>query len=83
MKKIFVIDSHTGGEPTRLIVAGGPELGRGPMSERLERFRRDFDLYRSAVVKEPRGSDVVVGGLLCEPEDHASAAGVIYFNNVD
>jgi 4-hydroxyproline epimerase len=82
MKKIFVIDSHTGGEPTRLIVAGGPELGRGPMSERLERFRRDFDLYRSAVVNEPRGSDVVVGGLLCEPEDPASAAGVIYFNNV-
>jgi 4-hydroxyproline epimerase len=52
------------------------------MSERLERFRRDFDLYRSAVVNEPRGSDVVVGGLLCEPEDPASAAGVIYFNNV-
>jgi 4-hydroxyproline epimerase len=82
MKKISVIDSHTGGEPTRLIVAGGPELGRGPMAERLERFRRDFDLYRSAVVNEPRGSDVVVGGLLCEPEDPASAAGVIYFNNV-
>ena len=82
MKKISVIDSHTGGEPTRLIVAGGPELGGGPMAERLERFRRDFDLYRSAVVNEPRGSDVVVGGLLCEPEDPASAAGVIYFNNV-
>ncbi|MBM3294581.1 MAG: 4-hydroxyproline epimerase [Candidatus Aminicenantes bacterium] len=82
MKKISVIDSHTGGEPTRLIVAGGPELGRGPMAERLERFRRDFDLYRSAVVNEPRGSDVVVGGLLCEPDDPDSAAGVIYFNNV-
>jgi 4-hydroxyproline epimerase len=82
VKKISVIDSHTGGEPTRLIVAGGPELGRGPMAERLERFRRDFDLYRSAVVNEPRGSDVVVGGLLCEPEDPASSAGVIYFNNV-
>jgi 4-hydroxyproline epimerase len=82
MKKISVIDSHTGGEPTRLVVAGGPELGRGPMAERLERFRRDFDLYRSAVVNEPRGSDVVVGGLLCEPEDPASIAGVIYFNNV-
>ncbi len=82
MRTISVIDSHTGGEPTRLIVAGGPELGRGPMSERLERFRRDFDLYRSAAVNEPRGSDVIVGGLLCEPEDPASSAGVIYFNNV-
>ena len=82
MKKISVIDSHTGGEPTRLIVAGGPDLGRGPMAERLERFRRDFDQFRSAVVNEPRGSDVVVGALLCEPVDPACAAGVIYFNNV-
>ena len=82
MKKISVIDSHTGGEPTRLIIAGGPDLGRGPMAERLDRFRRDFDRIRSAVVNEPRGSDVIVGGLLCEPEDPASAAGVIYFNNV-
>lgn len=82
MRTISVIDSHTGGEPTRLIVAGGPELGRGPMAERLDRFRRDFDLYRSAAVNEPRGSDVIVGGLLCEPEDPASSAGVIYFNNV-
>jgi len=82
MKHISVIDSHTGGEPTRLIVAGGPDLGRGPMAERLDRFRRDFDQIRSAVVNEPRGSDVIVGALLCEPEDPASAAGVIYFNNV-
>jgi len=82
MKHISVIDSHTGGEPTRLIVAGGPDLGRGPMAERLDRFRRDFDAVRSAVVNEPRGSDVMVGALLCEPEDPASAAGVIYFNNV-
>ncbi len=82
MKQIAVIDSHTGGEPTRLIVAGGPDLGRGPMAERLARFRRDFDSVRSAVVNEPRGSDVIVGALLCEPEDPACAAGVIYFNNV-
>jgi len=82
VKQIAVIDSHTGGEPTRLIVAGGPDLGRGPMAERLARFRRDFDSVRSAVVNEPRGSDVVVGALLCEPEDPACAAGVIYFNNV-
>ncbi len=39
MKKIKIIDSHTGGEPTRVVVAGGPDLGDGPMAERLERFR--------------------------------------------
>jgi 4-hydroxyproline epimerase len=77
-----VIDSHTGGEPTRVIVSGGPDLGRGTMAERLDVFRQRFDSFRSAVVNEPRGSDVMVGALLCEPVDPTCAAGVIYFNNV-
>jgi 4-hydroxyproline epimerase len=82
MRRITVIDSHTGGEPTRLIIGGGPDLGRGPLSERLERFRAEADAVRSATVNEPRGSDVMVGALLCEPCDPSSAAGVIFFNNV-
>jgi len=82
MKTISIIDSHTGGEPTRLIVAGGPELGAGPLAERREMFRREFDHLRSAVVCEPRGSDVLVGALLCEPHAPGCAAGVIFFNNV-
>lgn len=82
MRRIQVIDSHTGGEPTRVVVAGGPELGRGPMADRLAAFRDRFDEFRSCVVNEPRGSDVVVGALLCEPVDPAAAAGVIFFNNV-
>jgi 4-hydroxyproline epimerase len=79
---VQVIDSHTGGEPTRLIIEGGPDLGNGPLAQRLERFRAEFDHVRSAVVNEPRGSDVMVGALLCEPCDPSCAAGVIYFNNV-
>ena len=79
---IRIIDSHTGGEPTRIIVEGGPDLGRGTMAERLERFRKEFDHLRCAVVNEPRGSDVVVGALLCQPANPAAAAGVIFFNNV-
>lgn len=82
LRKIRVIDSHTGGEPTRLVVSGGPDLGRGPLAERLRRLRTEHDDFRSAVVNEPRGSDVVVGALLCEPVDATCAAGVIYFNNV-
>ena len=82
MHRIEVVDSHTGGEPTRVIVSGGPDLGTGPLAERRERFRRDFDRFRSAVVNEPRGSDVLVGALLVPPEDAACAAGVIFFNNV-
>lgn len=82
IRKVRVIDSHTGGEPTRLVVSGGPDLGHGSLAERLTRFREDHDFFRSAVVNEPRGSDVVVGALLCEPCDPACAAGVIFFNNV-
>ena len=80
--RIEVIDSHTGGEPTRIIMKGGPDLGRGPLVDRRARFQRDHDHFRSAVVNEPRGSDVIVGALLVEPEDPACAAGVIFFNNV-
>jgi 4-hydroxyproline epimerase len=81
-QRIHVIDSHTGGEPTRLVVSGGPDLGSGSLSQRLERFRDQHDRFRSTVVNEPRGSDVMVGALLCEPMDLACAAGVIFFNNV-
>lgn len=77
-----VIDSHTEGEPTRLIVDGGPDLGRGPLDERRARFAAEFDRVRSFAVNEPRGNDAVVGALLCEPVDPACAAGFIFFNNV-
>ena len=82
MEKLQVIDSHTGGEPTRIVVGGGPQLGKGPLAERRERLQREFDRYRSAAVNEPRGSDVIVGALLVEPVDPAASAGVIFFNNV-
>ncbi len=81
MKKISILDTHTGGEPTRLVLDGGPELGDGPLAERLERFRLEHDRLRSAIVCEPRGSDVIVGALLCEPHEPDCAAGVIFFNN--
>ncbi|MBC7968042.1 MAG: proline racemase family protein [Fuerstia sp.] len=81
MQTIRVIDSHTGGEPTRIIVEGGPDLGSGPLRQRLNIFREQFDDIRSAVINEPRGSDVLVGGLLCKPTDSTCAAGIIFFNN--
>jgi 4-hydroxyproline epimerase len=77
-----VIDSHTEGEPTRLIVDGGPPLGRGPLAERRKRFADTFDHVRRFCVKEPRGYDALVGALLCEPDDASCAAGLIFFNNV-
>ena len=80
--KIDVIDSHTGGEPTRVVMSGGPDLGDGSLDERLSIFRKDFDHFRSAIVNEPRGSDTFVGALLCHPMDPSCSAGVIFFNNI-
>jgi 4-hydroxyproline epimerase len=80
--RIEVIDSHTGGEPTRVVVAGGPDLGGGSVAERAVRFRERFDGFRSATVNEPRGNDAIVGALLCQPSDPTCDAGVIFYNNV-
>lgn len=68
MKRIPIIDSHTGGEPTRVVLSG-------VTSDELETYRR-------AIICEPRGHEVVVGALLVEPKDAACAASVIFFNNV-
>lgn len=78
---IRVIDSHTEGEPTRVVLSGGPDLGAGPLKDRLSRFRETADDFRRTCILEPRGSEALVGALLCEPEDPSCAAGVIFFNN--
>ncbi|MBC7783428.1 MAG: proline racemase family protein [Burkholderiales bacterium] len=87
LQTITVIDTHTGGEPTRIVMAGGPDLGAPglgarSLADRRRVFASKFDHYRSAIVNEPRGSDVMVGALICEPSDPTCAAGVIFFNNV-
>ncbi|QGW84755.1 4-hydroxyproline epimerase [Variovorax paradoxus] len=81
MQRIQIVDSHTGGEPTRLVVGGFPDLGGGSMAERRALLAERHDKWRAATVLEPRGSDVVVGALLCEPVSEDAAAGVIFFNN--
>lgn len=82
MQRIRVIDSHTAGEPTRVVLQGFPDLGKGSMAQQLEVFRQNFDHLRNAIVNEPRGHSAIVGALLCEPFDKANDAGVIFFNNV-
>src|SRR5437762_2409744 len=82
MRNITVIDSHTAGEPTRIVINGGPDLGPGTAADKLRMFRERHDRFRSAVVNEPRGSDVLVGGLLVEPSDATCAAANVFFNNV-
>ena len=79
--QIHVIDSHTGGEPTRVVIDGGPSLGTGSMAERRTLLAEEFDGFRRTVILEPRGSDALVGALLCEPVDESCVAGVVFFNN--
>ena len=81
-KRISAIDSHTGGEPTRVVIDGFPDLGSGNIRERLEVFRIKHDRLRSSIVCEPRGHDAIVGALLCEPVYEEAVVGVIFFNNV-
>jgi 4-hydroxyproline epimerase len=80
--KVQFIDSHTGGEPTRVIVTGGPDLGTERLAQRMKIFQKEQDGFRCAVINEPRGWDAMVGALLCEPHDKTCDAGVIFFNNV-
>jgi 4-hydroxyproline epimerase len=81
-RRIEVIDSHTGGEPTRVIISGAPDLGNDALPNRVARFRNEYDDFRRAVVNEPRGSDAMVGALLCLPVDKSCVTGVIFFNHV-
>lgn len=82
MDRIQIVDSHTGGEPTRVVVSSPIHLSGATMQDRAKQFASDFDHYRRAIVCEPRGSDIIVGALLCPPVNSSSIAGVIFFNNV-
>lgn len=77
---MHVIDSHTGGEPTRVILNGGPDLGQGPLAERARRLAADHQTFYQSVMREPRGQPAMVGALLVEPEDKSCKTGVIYFD---
>lgn len=82
MHTIHVIDSHTGGEPTRVVIGGIPDLGDGSLAEQRRLFQQDHDRWRSAIACEPRGSNTLVGALLRPPQQPGSCTGVIFFNNI-
>ncbi|MBF8754528.1 4-hydroxyproline epimerase [Pseudomonas guariconensis] len=81
MKSIHVIDSHTGGEPTRLVMSGFPAVAGQTMSQKRDALRNEHDQWRRATLLEPRGNDVLVGALYCEPVSADATCGVIFFNN--
>lgn len=79
---IRVVDSHTCGEPTRVVIDGGPKFGSMSVAEQLTQLRQTHDDLRRICIHEPRGGEVWVGALLCRPKDPTCTAGVIFFNNV-
>lgn len=81
MKHVHIIDSHTGGEPTRLVMTGFPQLAGTTMAEKRDTLRNQHDQWRRACLLEPRGNDVLVGALYCEPVSPDATCGVIFFNN--
>ena len=78
---IRVVDSHTEGEPTRVVVSGWPQPEGATMAERRDDLRARFDHLRRAVVHEPRGFAAIVGALLTPPVNEGSLAGIVFFNN--
>jgi len=76
-----IIDSHTGGEPTRVIVDGCPDLGNGTLAEKREILKANHDWIRTSALLEPRGFPAMVGAVLTEPHAPDCTAGVIFFNN--
>lgn len=79
--QIEIIDSHTGGEPTRVVLGGWPMPEGETLAEKREFLRTKQDHLRRGVILEPRGSDVVVGALLVPPQDPKNCTGMIFFNN--
>jgi 4-hydroxyproline epimerase len=82
MRTLHVIDSHTGGEPTRVVLDGFPDLGRGNLAERRARCRDQFDHWRRALLAEPRGHEVMVGAVLVPADAAEACCGVIFCNHV-
>ncbi|MGY4494031.1 4-hydroxyproline epimerase [Pseudomonas sp. TE3610] len=81
MKQLHVIDSHTGGEPTRLVITGFPTLTGATLAQQRDELRQQHDHWRRACLLEPRGNDVLVGALYCPPVSADATCGVIFFNN--
>ena len=81
MKRLHGIDSHTGGEPTRLVMDGFPALAGNSIAAQLDNLRTHHDAWRRACLLEPRGNDVLVGALYCAPVTPGATCGVIFFNN--
>ena len=69
-KHIFdCIDAHTCGNPVRLILSKNPDLAGTSMSQKRSDFIKNFDWIRKSLMFEPRGHDIMSGGMIFPPND--------------
>lgn len=79
--QIKVIDSHTMGEPTRIIYDGFPKLKGNTMMEKKNDLMEHYDFLRTALMLEPRGHRDMFGALLTEPVHEEAHFGVIFLES--
>ncbi|MDG2324637.1 MAG: proline racemase family protein, partial [Akkermansiaceae bacterium] len=72
---IRVIDSHTGGEPTRVVIDGAPICPTPGALAARDFLAAEADWLRRALILEPRGFEAIVGAYLCEPTDSDCVTG--------
>lgn len=79
-KSIHAIDSHTMGEPTRIITSGVPRIPGKTMAEKKEYLEKNLDYIRTAVMNEPRGHNDMFGSILMEPISDEADFGIVFMD---
>ena len=79
-KHIFdCIDAHTCGNPVRLILSQKPDLSGTSMSQKRSDFIKNFDWIRKSLMFEPRGHDIMSGGMIFPPNDPNNDFSILFF----
>ena len=71
-------DSHTCGNPVRVVRAGYPELAGADMGEKRLHFMREYDWIRKGLMFEPRGHDMMSGSIIYPPTDPENDAAILF-----
>ena len=78
--RILTIDSHTQGEPTRLLVGGVGTLPGGTMKDKREYFESRYDHIRRLLTSEPRGHRGIMAAAVTEPVSPRGRFGLFYMD---
>ena len=74
------IDSHTAGEPTRIVTGGIPNIKGKTMPEKKEYLEKELDYLRTAIMLEPRGHNDMFGSIITAPTTDEADLGIIFMD---